>query len=110
MSILGAKTEPKTNPLALYLGHDFFFPLVRPPKTNPLALYLGHDFFFPSGSADHALRLGPYSFILVMTSFSFCSFDERGSVFLKHAIEALTGRHHTSDAKRVGTRTKRDLR
>ena len=48
MSILGAKTEPKTNPLALYLGHDFFFLWFgrSRSKARSLQLYLGHDIFF----------------------------------------------------------------
>ena len=68
-----------------------------------------------SGAQNEPKASPLYLLVLVMTIFPFLSVDERGPVFPKPAIEALRssarpGRGHASDAKRIGTRTKRCLR
>ena len=70
----------------------------------------------PAYFGDPLTRLSPmYLLALIMTIFPFCFVDERAAVFPKPAIEALRGsarpgRGHASDAKRIGTRTKRGSR
>ena len=69
-----------------------------------------------SGTRNEPPKLAPCACLSwLWHSFPFCSVAERGPVFPQPAIEALRGsarpgRGHASDAKRIGTRTKRGLR